>query len=1844
MSEVVVYAQADAIGVRLELAPAGAAAELETLVLRAVLAGVDELDKLADVFGLTPRITADLLGDLWMSGLITVDLGMTRETIRVSEEGRSYLATGAEGRGSVRRSSEVTTVLLERLTGRVLAERAQSRPLDRRMIVPLLAGDRDPRQVRLNELGDAVARGLDADRGQSLEYHGHQRIESIRPVPVLPELPVSRRYVPLRLEVWKDDDLLRVRLAEQPIREDLREYADVRLQAFIRSNPNHEFVTALRSLATAGHPGHIATFDEQFDELARLTKSLSDVDQGVRQQEHERAKKLASALLDRSRAQMDREMDVEVISTESEHRVAINKLIDSAERQLVLAVPKITIKRINEYRPSLERAVARGVRVFFVWGLDGQTSDLDERVKQAFYAISRHRRRDGGDESGGARFATTPAHIHAKLVIADDRSALVTSKNYLSQSDLAELGVVVSARDQGRAPTIEELLVWAAELIPDYGLGRGILRSATEFDRQEIASNQVTPAFPRLDSELVKAAPGDPRVVLWAEGWRSVAAEIAASMGRPSPVVRLYQDDQHHELIRSLMSRAKQRMVVTSHRVSAQLVHRDLASRAIAARERGATLEFLYGELSQGTTTADLEELSDTPEPSGGVPIRQREKNHAKVLVADEVAVVGSFNYLSFEGVSRKRMSSEISLEITSAEVSNRIAEALGARVAPIAATPERAVPRLSSAAVDAAASFAENDRAGLVEVGTFSQFVRPEQTAAVLEVLRLAGSAETLERFLWFLAAGASGPTVDRLLELAQLAVDRADWEVALAFRQAIPTPTIQPTARFLEVAAAPTEELVLYLEAAEGNVGQPEHDALAVHAAACYLVAGRSELGEALRAMREAATPSVAALIDQVLRHGHRFGEIDIAALREDRQKRRAAELAEAGWLEFAKTVDDLRNVKQLIHDGRKTIDFVFSEGQEFDRALEIIRARELNSLSDWYRQYEADDQRWLVDAAHRAGAVELVGKLRTGFTTKRRATRVAAMKILDAAEASPSTTRGLLDGERESAEGIVKSAHELLSAHVGSTASDALFARALHQLALDPIAVDPRILDVWRLPRYRRLVDTGPADRARLAALDLLEIRSPEDALNTYLHDPDLSAAASFIQCLDEKNAVDVEVLTRLRRSWELERDRRVEQLQSRVARIAATAERLGTPVEELRIGMEASEPDEDTLSAVEADLKHTEELRVQEIATVLNSREDIDDSLREYVEGLIRIGEYNTALDDARRLHRAPASDFAPPPAFRWNSLRLREVVNGLTRVDERPPGFADFVPTEDDSEGQRVITALAAMAAGADGAIEHYVAAVQALVSPSTPQPRIVEGTGGPVARFEFPAPYGTSSIKWADNSVVDVAIGTSESPALFRLATDMDWRLATEMERGPWGATITIGDILSLMYLPDPANRLDLRQLRLHRLVASRLDFDEVLGRSAQTPGASAISPEHLRRLLYILGVDLTQAEREALKDMLEEHPYVLWRVVEAIKKESPAAISFSDRRATPSFDLMLSELVAKDLGSAGTVVVLAAISEWGERSGATREEIEYFVRESAQEATTEPLPVDLELVTIEAELQKLTAARYVEQLPDGRYRMINKAPWYALRRTFANDRSRGWFTNAVHRMLRTARTDYDQQFDAELYRHLLHDVRGIIVDSAGADEREVQIGIDDLKDPDVPVSVKDLITVVQLRFERQKGSPDIEFFIDAPDVDDAIKIKGPYVLLYVALWDALHNSVNSIRDSRARGRSVESGIHLGVTVSDSAVTFTVIDRGEGFPAEILNAFSSGREAQTSGASDHGHGLKAYRLLASHAGPVELGNRDRGGARVRFTVPRVDADVEIMQLDWSAGAHPHQSS
>jgi hypothetical protein len=290
------------------------------------------------------------------------------------------------------------------------------------------------------------------------------------------------------------------------------------------------------------------------------------------------------------------------------HENLLRDVLDRAASSALVASAFMTKARLESIQVQLGEALRRGVSVDFLWGYDAEREALNWLTNQANEA-----RRQGWP--GRVRFNRNASESHAKLLIWD------------------------------RSPAMFEACVGSCNWL---SFGQGVAG--------EPAPAEVSVKFshPGVVAQLSRCAAS-----LW-EGTKDALSAVpsrwqraAAEMDRleatnppaqsPNAQVTLILDHDHERVLREWLRKAKQCLLVMSHRLGPVAT-----TRLLAAERRTRNAEFSYAVV-YGYTKLDPASLGQAERAvaNAGGSFLHAPHQHAKVVVCDQSACVSSYNFLS---------------------------------------------------------------------------------------------------------------------------------------------------------------------------------------------------------------------------------------------------------------------------------------------------------------------------------------------------------------------------------------------------------------------------------------------------------------------------------------------------------------------------------------------------------------------------------------------------------------------------------------------------------------------------------------------------------------------------------------------------------------------------------------------------------------------------------------------------------------------------------------------------------------------------------------------------------------------------------------------------------------------------------------------------------------------------------------------------------------------------------------------------------------------------------------------------------------------------------------------
>lgn len=317
------------------------------------------------------------------------------------------------------------------------------------------------------------------------------------------------------------------------------------------------------------------------------------------------------------------------------HACAFRRALDHAETFVHVASAFFDPAVLEgSIRSALIAALNRGVKVGILWGYE-----QGERAKRTTDWLKKLAY-DAGERGSGLWFNTDASDSHAKILSWDEKGqkhVVVGSCNWLSNPELVtertRINISVCLRD--------------GEIVAE------ILRAFAGLWLQT-GSQDWYPAAEDLFDHAANLSSG-----LASPGHRELLPTNAS--------VRIVCDSDHEREMRGLLLNAQSRCWIASHKMASNASAR-LASLFHPKQSLDLESQVTYEELSHETTP--IAELNEQVRQGGGLLIKS-DHFHGKCIVADDVAFVSSFNFLSASPFGSGRTAREIGLIIRNKEIAD---------------------------------------------------------------------------------------------------------------------------------------------------------------------------------------------------------------------------------------------------------------------------------------------------------------------------------------------------------------------------------------------------------------------------------------------------------------------------------------------------------------------------------------------------------------------------------------------------------------------------------------------------------------------------------------------------------------------------------------------------------------------------------------------------------------------------------------------------------------------------------------------------------------------------------------------------------------------------------------------------------------------------------------------------------------------------------------------------------------------------------------------------------------------------------------------------------------------
>ena len=1865
MSAVEVWVRADVVSVRLTKVPVHQAGSFETLILRALVAGADTRDDLADIFGLAPRLIDGLLGDLWRTGRISIDLGTENERISVTSSVRVELERAKEeGRevASSERHSDTESLAHERLTGRVLPlTKTRYLPKDRRLVVPRMSDDPSVTTASGGQLIEALTQTLQqagskmppgrddttsvspSDPAAVHDAQQQYRVDEAYLAPDLLQPGGMQRFVPLR--VWVSATTggdLRIQVIDEALTLEERERATSRLQRLVEDEPKSTFVRGLRGRADH-EPLEITSVAQLVTGLQDAVEDLGHSAAPARQRCHDRATYAARQLDAYTRALAAREMDVTVIQTGTAHRDVIDGLLRNADRQVVMAVPWVRSRGVEAHREDMLDAVRRGVQITLLWGIVEGPQHLEHDVRSALDAIHEAGRIAG---RGGGLFFNRErgSRVRARVVVADDRQLLVTSKNFLSGSTQDELGLLLTAVPRQSCPVAEDILQFLYERAPDPSIAVRLIRTAQAFGRShdELEPNLSPVILPRLTAALLDPDAPAERLRTWTSAWQEVRGLLIARATRPRPTVEVLIDGLHAPVVREALATARHRVLVTSDTVTGQALTEEVVELVAKRASEGVGVALRYARERVAGSSERLARV-DGPRAVRRPDVRQDNKLRARVVVADDVTVLGSFNHLSVDTPVRgRRAASELSVRVHAREVADSvIANLLGPEHHLVSAAPGSDEETQTSDRSEATAAalvlqdvleaLQPTENTELPDVGAAVELIARSGAEALLPAVNGADlSLETRQQILAAAVLFAQGEADDTrgdvegpLVPLVRVLWERGEWACAALLRAGVDDEVVEPRHALVEALSRPDERGRQLRTArwTDAPPGSSERDVLRV-ATAVGLLLGELDDPSVIEPMQAWDDDSwTARLAREAADYWMRLGPLP--AVIPDAPSPAAVPLHEL-WARCRTAVEELRRYDPHSESGSAVRAHLFGTAGEMTALTTVLAAQDSGGLRRWQETHrETDDSRWLTKAARVAGQPNIADNRRPSFIAKRRAIRLAVRAVLDAAAAEETRGQGTpkahlaaLDALRTMVSEIPDAVLDAGNLHsVAVTRTVNRLRRRLRGESVDASDSGTE-LDSWRYPQLRLTTSMSPeADaattaRCRTALLyDLAGGWRPRQAVRLLVRAGEFRVADFTVDEVDELRVLDSDSVGDLRKVIEAARGDALAEVVARVQELRLRRDRAG--VDDARLDADPTSLEGDSLVTGHAHWEHVEtelaasiDLRRRQLRQRLDDcRGTMQPAWARHVEALLDGEEFVVAEQALAEVDGRPLlPNRSPLPRWAWRTRSIAEAARWLRGEGDDIPARvpAAFAPQPADSDGLRLRAALQAVAENpTPAALREWLGAVQSLVVATDAEPEVRTQGAGIAGHFVLPFDQRLPRLRWAGTGPVPVTVGDVPQRALLHLSIEMIDH-AIPSATGPAGVVIDVSDVLSLMgHEPGATASTSSRALQLLGMICSRQPLEQVINPRDVPAQFEPHRRTALAWLLAVIGFSVTAKDLDLLRMLGGGHPVVVWRLLDAARADPMGGLGGLHSR--PDLAFLLRHGLREDVADDAACLVLATLLEMDLTDP---RDLPTALETVCEEHAAAP---DLgRSIDIDAAIDRLASTGYLQQEGE-RLRTCGCPAVVAFQRSLSE---------LLPELV--ARVDAQVGVRDRVFRVVselaLHNAKGSLLTEEEI-KAEAWKDVKALMSNTAPVDLRALCKNVVRRADRD----DVDVIWMSAS-GDPVWVAGSRVALDQLIGELVANAAEAT--SAAPHADVGTVyVELRLTSDAAAAELVISDDGLGFADTLLAAFAARRPMR--GTGGRGNGLEWCRRVVALRGDqmtVESAAAGGGVVTIRFAV------------------------
>ena len=294
------------------------------------------------------------------------------------------------------------------------------------------------------------------------------------------------------------------------------------------------------------------------------------------------------------------------------HSSYLAHALETAKRSIYIASAFITTECLSAWRERIIGALRRGVTI----DLSGPYNDLAREPAEVLRGIFTESR--AHDCPGDFTFSPMASDSHAKLLIFDfdgTIEACIGSFNWLSRSRPDPTHSLTSSS------SVRDISVRVR--------GCSVVASLCQVAAALLARSLISGTTPR-------------QVIRWTNYANDLRRKARAESAEYNCTARLVSDVQHEALLSDQLRKAHRRIVVTSHQLG-YVAHERLIPARSKLRDEGFTYHAIYAET---TDSADIENLRELVHSCGGKLLHHPDV-HGKVLIADDLLCISSYNFLS---------------------------------------------------------------------------------------------------------------------------------------------------------------------------------------------------------------------------------------------------------------------------------------------------------------------------------------------------------------------------------------------------------------------------------------------------------------------------------------------------------------------------------------------------------------------------------------------------------------------------------------------------------------------------------------------------------------------------------------------------------------------------------------------------------------------------------------------------------------------------------------------------------------------------------------------------------------------------------------------------------------------------------------------------------------------------------------------------------------------------------------------------------------------------------------------------------------------------------------------